>query len=149
MLVAALLRRRDELLAASGSQLRRLLAEVLSPEGLASAGLQSDEKDADADSGDVGIDNQAKDDGSAGGVDEAGDDGDASANGTCGKVGSTLTSWCMEAESFDLATPESFRQHLSLVGEIAEAEHEVSRGQANAVGCERLNWTGWRVSAAE
>ncbi|CBJ33932.1 conserved unknown protein [Ectocarpus siliculosus] len=31
-----------------------------------------------------------------------------------------------EAEALDLATPESFRHHLALIGEIAEAEHEAA-----------------------
>lgn len=38
----------------------------------------------------------------------------------------SLLLWCSEAESLDLATPESFRHHLGLIGEIAEAEYEVS-----------------------
>ena len=42
---------------------------------------------------------------------------------------SPLLLWCSEAEALDLATPESFRHHLALIGEIAEAEHEV-RGDA-------------------
>lgn len=38
----------------------------------------------------------------------------------------SLLLWCSEAEALDLATPESFRHHLGLIGEIAEAEYEVS-----------------------
>lgn len=40
---------------------------------------------------------------------------------------SPLALWCSEAEALDVATPESFRHHLALIGEIAEAEYEVSQ----------------------
>lgn len=41
------------------------------------------------------------------------------------KASAALELWCKEAEVLDLATPESFRHHLALIGEIAEAEYEV------------------------
>lgn len=44
------------------------------------------------------------------------------------KTNAELALWCQEAEALDLATPESFRHHLALIGEIAEAEYEVSGG---------------------
>lgn len=105
LLLAALLRRRDNLLQATGPQLRRLLAEILSLEGLASAGFGSEEN---ADTGAEKV----------GGVCFEGEEGDR--DGT-----EALALWCREAEALDLATPESFRHHLALIGEIAEAEHEV------------------------
>ncbi|CAM9516153.1 unnamed protein product [Hapterophycus canaliculatus] len=39
---------------------------------------------------------------------------------------SPLALWCGEAEALDVATPESFRHHLALIGEIAEAEYEAA-----------------------
>lgn len=90
MLLATLLRRREELLVTTGPQLRVLLAETLSPSNMATL--------------------------------LAGGNGNADS-----KANSALELWCQEAEALDLATPESFRHHLALIGEIAEAEYEVSR----------------------
>lgn len=97
LVLAALLRRRDELLAASGLQLRLLLAETLSPAAMAPL-LVANERNEDGGESD-------------------------------GK-GSPLALWCAEAEALDVATPESFRHHLALIGEIAEAEYEVSQRTA-------------------
>ncbi|CAM9620253.1 unnamed protein product, partial [Scytosiphon promiscuus] len=91
LVLAALLRRRDELLAASGLQLRLLLAETLSPAAMATLLVA-----------------------------EGSDGGDSP--GTA----SPLARWCAEAEALDVATPESFRHHLALIGEIAEAEYEAA-----------------------
>lgn len=52
-------------------------------------------------------------------------DGEDNIVGENGSKTSALVLWCKEAESLDLTTPESFRHHLALIGEIAEAEHEV------------------------
>lgn len=57
---------------------------------------------------------------------DRGGDGDGESSDSKGKL--PLVVWCEEAEALDLATPESFRHHLALIGEIAEAEHEVSFG---------------------
>ena len=93
MLIAALLRRRDELLAATGQHLRLLLAETLSPAKMATV------------------------------LTCEGGKGDGDKEGMISNY--PLVLWCEEAEALDLATPESFRHHLGLIGEIAEAEHEV------------------------
>ncbi len=59
-------------------------------------------------------------------VEEEGEGGESGGDGgDGGKAGEALLLWCKEAEALDLATPESFRHHLALIGEIAEAEHEV------------------------
>ena len=54
-----------------------------------------------------------------------------------------LALWCQEAEALDLATPESFRHHLALIGEIAEAEYEVSDGGGPDTSAARA----WRAEA--
>lgn len=105
MLIAALSPRREDLLSASGQQLRVILAETLYPANIAARLV--------------------------------GQDGNSGEGGEGAKK-SALVSWCMEAETLDLSTPESFRHHLALIGEIAEAEHEVSSNMttkgANATG---------------
>lgn len=98
LLLATLLRRREELLVATGPQLHLLLAETLSPSAMATR--------------------------LAGGDGESGHDGNKSKT----DAALALSLWCQEAEALDLATPESFRHHLALIGEIAEAEYEVSHG---------------------
>ncbi|CAB1096071.1 unnamed protein product [Ectocarpus sp. CCAP 1310/34] len=97
LLLAALLRRREELLLATGPQLRLLLAETLSPSAMASLLVDGEES----------LEGEA-----------------AAAAATV--VAPALALWCQEAEALDLATPESFRHHLALIGEIAEAEHEAA-----------------------
>lgn len=92
MLLAALLRHREELLAATGPDLRALLSETLAPANMATLLEAKDEERQDGE----------------------------------GPETSALVLWCKEAEALDLSTPESFRHHLALIGEIAEAEHEVS-----------------------
>ena len=106
MLIAALLRHRDELLALTGPHLRLLLAEILSPAKMATfLNCEGDGKEE-----------------------------------TVSK--SPLVLWCEEAEALDLATPESFRHHLGLIGEIAEAEHEVNGWPVWIIG--HVDWTVWR-----
>ncbi|CAN0563909.1 unnamed protein product, partial [Ectocarpus sp. 12 AP-2014] len=67
-------------------------------------------------------------------------DGEESLEGEAAEatvVGPALALWCQEAEALDLATPESFRHHLALIAEIAEAEHEAAvraRAQRRAEG---------------
>lgn len=128
LLLAAILRRRHDLLAVSGTPLRRLLSAILSPEGIARAGLQGKRAET------AEMDN---------------DDGGAVADDDHGKEGSSdgersaLMLWCKEAEALDLNTPESFRHHLALIWEIAEAEHEVGfrlrfLGVDIMLGCARL-----------
>eukprot|EP00953_Heterococcus_sp_UTEX-ZZ885_P039377 20185-Heterococcus_DN1.PRE.4 len=39
--------------------------------------------------------------------------------------------WCCAAEALDLATPESFRHQLSLIGEAAQGDHLRTMQQAN------------------
>lgn len=63
-----------------------------------------------------------------------GENGGAGAAATAKTTKSTLVLWCKEAEALDLATPESFRHHLALIGEIAEAEYEVNGGTTAAAG---------------
>lgn len=119
MLLAALLRRREELLLATGPQLRLLLAETLSPSAMASLLVDGEEI----------LEGEA-----------------AAAAATV--AGPALALWCQEAEALDLATPESFRHHLALIGEIAEAEHEVKKWCNQRVsGIEERRGLGERVRA--
>eukprot|EP00752_Nemacystus_decipiens_P001235 g1234.t1 len=99
LLLATLLRRREELLVTTGPQLRVLLAETLSPSAMAIL-LGAPQTGGDGNAAD-------KSDGKS-------------------KASATLELWCQEAEALDLATPESFRHHLGLIGEIAEAEYEAA-----------------------
>lgn len=100
MLLGSLLRRREELLAATGPRLRLLLKETLSPAHMATL---------------LGAEDGAK----------AEEDKEEEKREGLGE-NLALSLWCEEAEALDLSTPESFRHHLALIGEIAEAEHEVS-----------------------
>lgn len=95
-MLAALLPRREDLLAATGPQLRAVLLETLSPADMATRLKQEEPRE-----------------GAEGGAE--------------GAKKSALVLWCEEAEALDLSTPESFRHHLALIGEVAEAEHEVRR----------------------
>lgn len=96
LVLAALLPRREDLLAATGPQLRSIMLEVLSPADMATRLVEEEPR------GEV--------------------EGETAGRGA---RKSTLISWCEEAEALDLSTPESFRHHLALIGEVAEAEHEV------------------------
>lgn len=62
------------------------------------------------------------------------DNENGGAAATAKTTNAKLVLWCTEAEALDLATPESFRHHLALIGEIAEAEYEVMGSTIAAAG---------------